>query len=304
MVIQDLTSPCTLYPQELVEYYMTNDETTKSILHWITKGLHNFVLSHELAHIAHGHVKADDSRMNSVRPLTSNYITQAIDEANNSLKLQKGSDGFYFHINRYSSHSSWTLKQSKENTKYYQRGDVTPELRDNVKRQHKETHADTVAFQSMWNMLVQNGYHDDIIVCQFIGAACFFWYQEYLERAQAIIGAKDAHASPSKLPNTNLAQNLFGGHDHPAPLTRYEMAVNMLSHSANVETTTFLMDIWEDVSIMFGGAWDQYAIPYLKTRIEQEDINLHSKWFDDIPFPEGIEFNTLGLIGARRYVAS
>lgn len=163
LIIQDLTSPYTLYPQGFVDYYMGVDEKTKFILHFITKGFHSFVLSHELAHIAHGHVKADNSLIDSMPPPPSNYIKYAIEEANNSLQQMEGSDGFYFHINKYSSHHSYTLKKSKANAKYYQVSDVTPEIRDNVKRQQVETHADMVAIQSIWNMLIQNGYDNDII---------------------------------------------------------------------------------------------------------------------------------------------
>ncbi len=307
LIIKDLTSPFTLYPVGLYNYFEESDETTKLRIHWIIKGLHGFVLSHELAHIAHGHVKADDSLIDSMPPPPSSYMKYALEEANNSLKEMKDSGEFYFHINKYSSHHGYTLKKSKENSKYYQLSDVTPELKDNVKRQQVETHADRIAIQSMWNMLIQNGYDDDIVFCHFIGVACFFWYQEYLERVQAIIVTKNENASPSIFPNTLLAQNIFERQDHPAPLTRFERAVNIISNSStseNIDAAKLLKDIWEDVSIMFSGAWDQYVPQYLKTRIEQEDINLHSKWFDDIPFPEDVELNVLGLIGARRYFAS
>lgn len=300
LIIEDLTSPYTLYPQGMVDYFIGSDEKTKAVIHWITRGFHNFVLSHELVHIAHGHAKGDHSWVDSLPSPPPSFIKHAIDKANESSKKRKNVDGFCFHLNKYSSHFSCTLKNTKAQNKEYRLQDITPELKDNVKRQHMETVADALAFQSMWNMLVRNGYHQDILHCQFIGVACCFWYQEYLERVQAILVSKDPNASPTMFPDSHLAQNFFERYDHPAPLTRFEKVVEMLPDN---EVKKELMGIWEDVSILFGGAWDQYATPYLEKRLKAEQLNLHSKWFDDIPFPAGVELSALGLIGARRYSA-
>lgn len=301
LIIKDLTSPYTLYPQGLIDYFMGSDETTKTTIHWIIRGFHSFLLSHELAHIAHGHAKDDHSWVNSIPSPSPNFIKLAIDEANNFSNNRRSSNEFNFHLKKYSSHYSYIIKKSKALNKKYRLLDVTPELKDNLKRQYMETHADSVAFQCIWNMLLKNGYHQDILLSHFIGVACFFWYQEYLERIQAILIAKDSNAVSSMLSNTRFAQNLFERYDHPAPLTRFEKAVHMLSNSENAETGKLLMSIWEDVSILFGGAWDQYAIPYLEKRLKSETLSIHNKWLDDIPFPHDFENSVLGLVGARRF---
>jgi hypothetical protein len=132
------------------------------------------------------------------------------------------------------------------------------------------------------------------------GSLLFFWFAELTERTHHLILSNESQRKDPLYTSHMFAQNVLRRMAHPAPLSRFDLALIYLA-DLDLGESSFVQnmkELWLFLSETMEFMWNKIELSHGEDMFYrvQEHRKLSRKWMEDIPF-----ISALNIDESKRY---